>query len=123
MSSNRDLIKKVHQRPVDVIIGKRGLTDAVLKEIESRLKVKGYVKVKILKTGLEVSDFGRRELAKEVSRQLGVKLAGVRGRTFVLYREHIKENRSFTGEWRLRAKRSRLSSLSLGGEFKNAHST
>ncbi len=80
-----------HGRP-DVIVGKKGLTREVLREIDLRLKNKGIVKVKVLKTGLESEGIDRRELAKRVAEALHAKLMGVRGRTFVLYRRPEGEN-------------------------------
>jgi len=108
----KSLAKKAHHGSVDVIIGKNGLTESVLREIDSRLKIKGYVKIRILKRGLEAIGLERKEIAYEISKRLRAKLAGVRGRTFVIYREK-KENKSM-GSLRLRAKKSQPNSLTLG---------
>ncbi|HIC99386.1 MAG TPA: hypothetical protein EYP08_07100, partial [Pyrodictiaceae archaeon] len=40
--------------PADVQIGKKGIYEGVLKEIDRRLKEKGVVKVRILKSALNV---------------------------------------------------------------------
>ncbi len=77
--------KKAHHKPADVLIGKKGLTDNVIAEIANRLKSKGVVKIKVLKKGLETVGLDRRTFAKKVSKLLGAKLAGIRGRTFVIY--------------------------------------
>jgi RNA-binding protein len=76
----------VQQGPADVIIGKNGLTDGVLKEIDRRLKEKGVVKVKALKSAIKVTGLDRKTLAKVVAEKLNALLLDVRGRTFVLYR-------------------------------------
>ncbi len=102
----RALAKEAHHGAVDVIIGKNGLSEGVLREIDVRLKTKGYVKVKILKRCLEITGLGRKELAHEVSRRLGAELASVRGRTFVLYRKQSVRGESFIEKDQLRAKRS-----------------
>ena len=75
----------VQQGPADVIIGKRGLWPGVIEEIKRRLKEKGVIKVRALKSALKVTGLDRRELAREVARRVGAVLLDVRGRTFVLY--------------------------------------
>ncbi|ABM81413.1 YhbY family RNA-binding protein [Hyperthermus butylicus] len=84
----------VQQGPADVIIGKKGLTEAVLKEIDRRLKEKGIVKVKALKSAIKVTGLDRRELAKTVAERLNARLLDVRGRTFVLYRPEPQTRKS-----------------------------
>jgi RNA-binding protein len=76
----------VQQGPADVIIGKNGLTDNVLREIDRRLKEKGVIKVKALKSAIKVTGLDRKTLAKVVAEKLNALLLDVRGRTFVLYR-------------------------------------
>ncbi|WP_460123180.1 YhbY family RNA-binding protein [Stetteria hydrogenophila] len=67
-----------------MIIGKNGITEGVIEEIKRRLKAKGVIKVKMLKTALATEGLDRREAAGLVARLAGAKLMGVRGRTFVL---------------------------------------
>ena len=75
-----------HRRP-DVIIGKKGVTMGVLKEIDRRLEDQGIVKVKMLKTAIQAEGGDdRRTIASRVAKSLDAVLVGVRGRTFVLYR-------------------------------------
>ena len=76
----------VQQGPADVIIGKKGLSEGVLREIDRRLKEKGVVKVKALKSAIKVTGLDRKTLARTVAERLGALLLDVRGRTFVLYR-------------------------------------
>ncbi|OWJ53988.1 YhbY family RNA-binding protein [Pyrodictium delaneyi] len=83
----------VQQGPADVIIGKNGLSEGVLKEIDRRLKEKGVVKVKALRTAVKVTGLDRRELARRVAEKLGARLLDVRGRTFVLYRPQPRRER------------------------------
>jgi len=82
----RDLVKKAHHERADVIIGKKGVTEAVLLEIKARLEKKRVIKVKVLKKALEKEGMDRRELAKRVAEAVNAKLMGVRGRTFILYK-------------------------------------
>ena len=79
--------KKAHHRSPDVIIGKKGVTEAVLREIDRRLELQGVVKVRMLKTAIEAEKGeDRRSLASRIAESLSARLIGVRGRTFVLYR-------------------------------------
>jgi len=81
----RRRVRKAHHSAADVIIGKRGLTREVLREIDRRLDAKEVVKVKMLRTAVGTGR-ERRRAAEEVARALGARLMGVRGRTFILYR-------------------------------------
>ena len=87
MESLRERVKRAHHGSPDVIIGKRGVTEQVLREIDERLRRKEVVKVKILRSGVEAEGNDRRSIARMVARALGARLMGVRGRTFVLYRQ------------------------------------
>lgn len=80
------LKEEVQQGPADVIIGKHGVSDAVLAEIKRRLEDKGVVKVKALKSAVRVAGMDRRSLARYVAERLDAWLLDVRGRTFVLYK-------------------------------------
>ncbi len=82
----KEKLREAVRGRADVSIGKSGASESVLREIEARLKVKSIVKVKVLKSGLEVSGSDRKSLASEVAGKLGAKLVEVRGRTFILYK-------------------------------------
>jgi RNA-binding protein len=101
--SLKKLKEQVQQRRADVIIGKHGLSDAVLKEIDRHLHDKEVVKVKALKSAIKVTGLDRRQLAAKVARLLNAVLLDVRGRTFVLYRP--KTRRENEGEKRLAGQR------------------
>ncbi|MCE4625504.1 MAG: YhbY family RNA-binding protein [Desulfurococcales archaeon] len=85
--SLRKRVQMAHHSRADVIIGKNGITPSLIKEIDRRLEQKEVVKIKILRSGVEVEDTDRREIARRVARLLNARLMGVRGRTFVLYRK------------------------------------
>ena len=67
-----------------VHIGKKGVTEEVVREIKRQLKERGFVKVKIEKSVIRILELDRREVAKEVAERVGAELLEVRGRTFVL---------------------------------------
>ncbi len=98
MVNLKRLKELVQQGPADVIIGKNGLSEGVLREIDRRLKEKGVVKVKALRTAIIATGLDRRELARRVAEAVGARLLDVRGRTFVLYRhEDYVKARSGSG--------------------------
>ena len=66
-----------------VYIGKQGLTDNVVREIETGLNCRELVKVKI-QEGCELAP---KETASEMADRLGAEFVQAIGRKFVLYRE------------------------------------
>lgn len=68
--------------PAGVVVGKAGPTPAVLREIEHRLEQAELIKVRFT-TGQGAQ---RRQAAEELARQSRSALAGVVGRTALLYR-------------------------------------
>ncbi len=88
----------VQQGPPDVIIGKAGVTENVLKEIERHLDQKGIIKIKMLKTTLKTEGKDRFTIAKEIAEKLNALLLEVRGRTLVLYREPKKKSKTLKNQ-------------------------
>lgn len=71
-----------------VYIGKQGLTDNVVREIETGLNCRELVKVKIQ----EGCQLDPKETANQVAQQLGAEFVQAIGRKFTLYRES-KDNK------------------------------
>jgi RNA-binding protein len=71
-----------------VYIGKQGVTENVVKELDQCLENRELVKVKI-QEGFEADP---KELANEMAEQLGAEFVQAIGRKFVLYRES-KDNK------------------------------
>jgi RNA-binding protein len=90
--SLREKAKLAHHGPADVIIGKKGVTPEVLREIDRRLDIKGVIKVKLLKTAVEAEGEDRKVIARRIADTLGARLMGVRGRTFVLARPSSEDS-------------------------------
>ncbi len=82
----RERVKEAHHSSPDVIVGKGGVSEGVLREIDSRLDAKEVVKVKLLKTAIEVEEEDRRELARRIAEAVNARIMGIRGRTIILYR-------------------------------------
>jgi RNA-binding protein len=77
------LIKEAKASHADVRIGKKGVTEEVVKEIKRRLDEHKVVKVKI---GIEVED--RREFARLIAERANAKLIEIRGYTFILAKKN-----------------------------------
>ena len=90
----RRLKELKQQGKADVIIGKAGLSEGVLAEIDRRLKRLKIVKVKMLKSALRATGMDRFELARKVAEALGAQLLEVRGRTLILYREGVEKRQA-----------------------------
>lgn len=75
---------------VTVNIGKRGLDESVLAEIENALKARGVVKVKLLKNFREAYGYTREEVAVILSQRLGAEVVGIRGYVIALRRRRAR---------------------------------
>ncbi len=80
----KDLRGELSQTRPTVHIGKKGITEEVIREIKRQLSERGFVKVKMEKSVIRYLELDRREVAKEVAERVGAELLEVRGRTFVL---------------------------------------
>jgi len=65
-------------------IGKNGVTETLIEELNKQMKVNRLVKVRILKSAEEGKDV--KVIAKEIANATRSTLIEVRGRTVVLYR-------------------------------------
>lgn len=77
------LAEKIQGR-ADVNIGKRGLTEEVLREIQRRLDKEGVIKVRLNRNLAQSSRLTARDVASLLSERLDAAVADVRGRTIVL---------------------------------------
>lgn len=91
MRKIKELKKYWQQRKAEIRIGKAGLSENILREIDRRLKEQEIVKVKILRSAFTVERKDRFQIAQEVAEKLNAILVEVRGKTFIVYRER-REN-------------------------------
>jgi RNA-binding protein len=70
-------------------IGKNGLTQAVIEQIEEALEAKELIKVNILQNCAE----DKNEIAQTLSEQEGMHVVQVIGNIIVLYKESIEKKR------------------------------
>jgi RNA-binding protein len=69
-------------------VGKNGITDQLLKEIEKQLDKNKMVKIKILRTALGEEDV--KQLACKIAARTEATLVEVRGHTLMLYKPRNK---------------------------------
>ena len=72
-------------------IGKEGLTEKSLNEIEKQLKKKKMLKIKILKSALQQET--KKNIAIKAAEQTEALLVDLRGYTFILYRKKAKPDK------------------------------
>jgi RNA-binding protein len=91
-TSQKKKMKELKQQSAEkeptVWIGKSGVTDALLGQINRQLDANEIVKVKVHKTSPEDSDVA--ELAYRIAEEMTSEIVDVRGRTFTIYRQKKK---------------------------------
>ncbi|MGN0558861.1 MAG: ribosome assembly RNA-binding protein YhbY [Acutalibacteraceae bacterium] len=75
--------------PIDTIImvGKGGLTDAIIKQADDALTKRELIKGKVLETAYTTP----KEVANEIAEKLGAEVVQIIGTKFVLYRRNEDE--------------------------------
>jgi RNA-binding protein len=88
-TSQKKKMKELKQRSVEkeptVWIGKSGVTDALLGQIDRQLDANEIVKVKVHRTSPEDAEIA--ELADKIAEEMTSEIVDVRGRTFTIYRQ------------------------------------
>ena len=69
-------------------IGKNGITDTLLKQIDEQLTARELIKVAVLRN----ADFSAKEIAEEVAERSGAQLVQVLGSKITLYRKNPEKN-------------------------------
>jgi RNA-binding protein len=78
------LKSEAHQISPILNIGKNGVTDALIEELNKQIKANRLVKVRVLKSAEDEKDL--KAIAEEIAEATRSTLIEVRGRTVVLYR-------------------------------------
>ncbi|OLS14808.1 MAG: hypothetical protein RBG13Loki_1567 [Promethearchaeota archaeon CR_4] len=92
---SEDLLKEVLQGPIHAQIGKNGLTDGVLTQVQELVKKHGMIKVSVLKALAE--EKSPSEVALELEQRTKCFLVEVRGRTFILSKKRFPLQRKKRG--------------------------
>ena len=80
----RELTQRSVEKEPTVWIGKSGVTDAVMGQIDRQLDANEMIKVKVHKTS---PDAEVAELAGKIAEETTSEIVDVRGRTFTIYRQ------------------------------------
>ena len=90
ISKTKRFVKhKLKDEGPTVWIGKEGLTQQSIMEIEKQLKKNKMLKIKILKAVLIKDD--KKAIATKAAEQTGALLVDLRGHIFILYRKKAKQ--------------------------------
>jgi RNA-binding protein len=84
---------KTEEEIVVVRVGKSGVTEGLLSELDKVLRARGLVKVKLLKNFRDaygVESRNKDEVAAELAEALGAEVVEVRGYTIVLRRRRAR---------------------------------
>jgi len=84
-------IRDVIHGKAHVSIGKQGITENVIREIERRLKDEEVIKVRILRSFKKTSGRDAEDLAEEVAKKVNAKVVDVRGNVFVIVRSRLRQ--------------------------------
>lgn len=76
---------KIHEKP-DLIIGKNGLSDSVIREAKLLLKKKKIIKIKVLKNIAETKKDASK-IIQELSEKTSARIGKIVGKTAILYIE------------------------------------
>jgi RNA-binding protein len=76
-----------YEKPT-VWVGKNGVSEEFLKEVEKQLEKNEMLKVKILKSALGSDE--AKQIAARTAEETAASLVEVRGHTFMLYKRHRK---------------------------------
>jgi RNA-binding protein len=84
---------KTEEEIVVVRVGKSGITEGLLSELDNVLRARGLVKVKLLKNFRDaygVESGNKDEVAEKLAKALGAEVVEVRGYTIVLRRRRAR---------------------------------
>ncbi|AKG39383.1 hypothetical protein MA03_05170 [Infirmifilum uzonense] len=69
---------------VTINIGKNGIDEKIIKEVENVLRARGVVKIRLLKNFREAYGYTREEVAIILSQRLNAEVVGIRGYVIAL---------------------------------------
>ncbi|WOV85486.1 ribosome assembly RNA-binding protein YhbY [Sporosarcina jeotgali] len=77
-----------HLQPI-FQIGKSGLTDAIIKQIEEALEARELIKISVLQN----CEQNKEEIAEVLGQQAGLEVVQIIGKTIVLYKESAEKKK------------------------------
>lgn len=82
-----ELRKQAHAMPPLVRIGKAGLQQNTLQEIDKQLRIHHLVKIKLLKNFMDDIPLTKRELGEQIAAKTNAALISIVGNTVVVWRK------------------------------------
>lgn len=82
----RDRINEIRSAPAAISVGKNGITDNLVKEIQAQLKKSRILKIRFQKSILEDPQRDRAKLAGEIIEKTRSVLYEIRGNTIIIYK-------------------------------------
>jgi RNA-binding protein len=86
--AKRRIKRRLSGEKPTIWVGKSGVSQELLKEIEKQLDKKEMLKIKLLKSALGENE--AKQVALRIAEQTQAELVEVRGHTFMLYKRHKK---------------------------------
>ena len=86
MIMKKSIKPKLPETLPQINVGKKGLCENVVREIDRQLDDKEYVKIRFLRSALAVEGVDKRKLAAKLASMLNARIIDVRGLTVTLYR-------------------------------------
>ena len=87
-AQRKHLRSQAHHLDPAVMVGKQGLTDAVVASVAEALEAHELIKVRFNEFKKQ-----KKELAAEIARRTGAQIAGIIGHVLILYRQHPDEEK------------------------------
>ena len=85
----KEKLNEVKESSAQIIIGKNGLTENIKNTIILRLKKEKIVKIKMLKTAVELKNMARKEFAELIAKEVNAKLLDIRGYNLIIQKKGI----------------------------------
>ncbi|MEM3526170.1 MAG: YhbY family RNA-binding protein [Candidatus Jordarchaeaceae archaeon] len=82
-----EIVKTLRHEPAVLMLGKKGLTEDFIKEVERQLKGKKVIKIRVLKSMLAEKSVD--ELASAIAIKTNSQLLETRGHTILLAKRHL----------------------------------
>ena len=85
-------LRNIRDQKAKVIIGKNGVSPGIIKTILEIIKQEGVVKVKILKTALDM-EYTKKDLIQDLTIKSNLDVMETRGYSVILIDPKLKKNR------------------------------
>lgn len=88
LGKKRHIKRELGDEKPTIWVGKSGISNALLKEVEKQLDKRKMVKIRILQSA--IGEYNAKQIASQIATQSQALLVEVRGHTFMLYKPKKK---------------------------------